>query len=71
MKCPICDKEMEKGFVQSARRVIFTNDKNEGFFDIKAKDDIVLSSNNWTHPICIAYHCSDCKKVVIDYGQTI
>ena len=71
MECPLCGNEMKKGFVQSARRVLFTKEQNEGFFDIKAKDDIVLSSNNWTHPTCIAYHCRDCKKVIIDYSQTI
>lgn len=71
MKCPYCDKEMEKGFVQSARTVLYTTEKNEGLFTIKAKGDIVLTSNNWTNPTCIAYHCRDCKKVVIDYSETL
>lgn len=69
MKCPCCSSEMTRGWVQSARRILFTTLKSEAFFDIKAKDDVILSSHNWTNPTCIAYHCADCKKVVIDYSE--
>lgn len=69
MKCPCCGKEMVSGFVQSARRILFTEVKNESWFDIKGSDDVVLSTHNWTNPTCIAYNCDDCKKVVIDYSD--
>lgn len=69
MKCPCCGNEMITGFVQSARRILFTTEKNESGFDIKSRDDIILSSHNWTNPTCTAYHCVDCQKVVIDYSQ--
>ena len=71
MNCPYCGKEMEKGFMQSARTVLFTTQKNEGAFTWKGKGDIVLTANNWLNPTCIAYHCKDCKKVVADYSETL
>lgn len=71
MNCPFCGKEMEQGFVQSARRVLYTAQKNEGPFSIKAKGDIVLTANNWVNPTCVAYHCRSCKRVVIDYSETM
>jgi len=69
MKCPYCDNEMIKGYVVSARRILFSIDDNECLFDIKSKEDVVLSSHNWTGPTCIAYHCAECQKVVIDYSK--
>ena len=71
MKCPCCGNEMTKGWVQSAHRVLFTTIKNENGFDIKDKSDVVLTSNNFFNPTCVAYHCGACKKVVIDYAEKL
>lgn len=72
MKCPCCGKDMEKGFVQSTRRLFFNIKEFKHFWeDIDQKDSILLSSNNWTNPTAIAYNCQDCKKVVIDYTNVI
>ena len=69
MNCPYCGNEMTRGWVQSARRVLFTTRINESGFDFKAKGDVVLTVNNFVNPNCIAYHCGACKKVVIDYAE--
>lgn len=69
MRCPFCDNEMTKGWVQSARRVLFTTHKNDGGFVIKDKSDVVLTMNNFFSPTAIAYHCKDCRKVVVDYAE--
>ena len=69
MNCPYCGNEMSKGWVQSARRVLFTTTKKESGFLFKAKGDVVLTTNNFIDPSCIAYHCGTCKKVVIDYEE--
>ena len=71
MKCPCCGNEMTSGWVQSARRVLFTTTKNESGFVIKNKSDVVLTANNFSNPTCIAYHCGTCKKVVIDYAENV
>lgn len=69
MKCPCCGNEMTKGFVQSFRRMLFLTEKYDGFLDIKGKDDVEISHNNWSVATCVAYHCGSCKKVVIDYAE--
>ena len=69
MNCPYCGNEMTGGWVQSARRVLFTTTKKESGFLFKTKSDVVLTTNNFTDPSCIAYLCGTCKKVVIDYAE--
>lgn len=70
MKCPCCGKEMTNGVVQSSRHIFFTTKPHKNWFfpNPVGNKDIVLSSNNWTKPTCIAYHCAECKKIVIDYA---
>ena len=69
MKCPCCGKDMTAGFVQSGRAFYFKeNQKKSIWGNIAEKDDILLSTNNWYVPTAAAYHCNDCKKVVIDYS---
>lgn len=71
MKCPFCGKEMVEGAVKSAREIIFTKKPNKKWYDttVARDEEISLSQNNLTKPICLAYHCPDCKKVIIDYSE--
>lgn len=71
MKCPTCGQEMEEGFVQSAREIFFTIEPHRFWFKVKKKEEVLLSSHNWTRPTCVAYLCSNCKKVVINYAEKI
>ena len=54
MKCPTCGQEMEEGFVQSAREIFFAIEPHRFWFKVK-KEEVLLSSHNWTRPTCIAY----------------
>ena len=71
MKCPYCGNEMINGFIQSSRGVFFATEEHSAWFlPNTSKGEFFISSNNWTAPTCVAsYHCSDCKKVVIDYTK--
>ena len=73
MKCPCCGNEMESGIVQSGRKIFFTTKEQKNWLapDIPLRDEIVVSSHNWTRPTCAAYHCPACKKVVMDYGAEV
>ena len=73
MKCPFCDNEMTKGVVQSARQIFFTTQAHKNWFvpDVAVGDEVVLSSRNWTRPTCAAYHCAECKKVIVDYSESV
>ncbi|MBQ8623284.1 MAG: hypothetical protein IJ424_02765 [Oscillospiraceae bacterium] len=68
MKCPFCGKKTVEGYVQGARKIFFTEDIHN-FFLAPDFDDLLLSKNNWTKPNCKAYHCPDCKKVIVDYSE--
>ena len=69
MKCPCCGNEMESGIVQSARQMFFTTKAHKNWFiPDEGSGEVLLSSHNWTRPTCAAYHCEECKKVVIDYS---
>lgn len=61
---------MEEGVVQSAREIFFTIEPHRFWFKVK-KEEVLLSSHNWTRPTCIAYLCRNCKKVVINYAEKI
>ena len=68
MKCPCCGKEMISGVVQGGGPFCFrTKTCSKRFFS----DETLLSSHNWTRPTAVAYHCADCKKVVIDYSVDV
>lgn len=69
MRCPYCGNKMKSGIVQSTGKIFFTTKEQKNSFlpDIAVDEEIVLSSHNWTRPTCIAYHCIECRKVVIDY----
>lgn len=70
MKCPTCGQEMEEGVVQSAREIFFTIEPHRFWFKVK-KEEVLLSSHNWTRPTCVAYLCRNCQKVVIDYAEKV
>lgn len=54
----------------SSRDITFATDKPDcQFFRIKKQDDLELSKGFDGIPHCEAYHCSSCKKIVIDYGN--
>ena len=71
MKCPWCGKEMTDGYINSARKVVFSKDPNEVLFYINSKNNVNLTQYNWTAPSAKAYHCENCKKVVVDYAVEI
>ena len=56
MNCPKCGKEMEKGWINSAREVVYIG-------------DISLTTHNMTFPRCEAYVCRDCHWVIVPYEE--
>ena len=71
MKCPFCNREMREGMVQSSRGFFFATEPHSvWFWPNTAKGEFFLSSDNWTVPTCVAYHCKGCKKVVLEYEKT-
>ena len=72
MKCPYCEKEMEKGYIQCRDGLHWTPKKQKvaalaglgsGAVLIGSEEGIVPNTT------AIAYHCELCKKVIIDYSE--
>jgi hypothetical protein len=66
MKCPYCGKEMKPGYLQTTRRVIFTEKPRELFFWPWKKDQTVI--RRFFAAPNPAFHCPGCKKVIVDYS---
>ena len=71
MKCPWCKIEMVDGFINSARKVVFSEKPNDDFFFLAGRECINLTQHNWTRPSAKAYHCENCKKLIVDYSIEI
>lgn len=69
MKCPDCGKEMEKGVVQSTRDFYFTTEPSKYLSVPNLDTDVRLSGGGILKlPTCTAFHCRNCKKVILDYA---
>ena len=72
MKCPYCDKEMEKGLIQSPQEIAWLKGEKRHLIN-RAKfhqDSVVLSELSILKGSAVtAYLCRECKKVIIDYAD--
>jgi len=71
MKCPYCQNEMEKGYLQSRDGLAWTGKKHLiSAFSPYFSDAVSLSSDGVSAaPKTVdAYLCRSCKKVIIDYS---
>lgn len=70
MKCPYCQKEMEKGFIQCRDGLHWTPKKQLiAALSEFGKDSISLENGVGNNRAVYAYHCADCQKVIIDYAK--
>lgn len=69
MKCPYCEKEMEKGYIQCRDGVHWTSKKVfAAALSEFGKDSLSLENGaGRNNSVVYAYKCDDCKKVIIDY----
>ena len=67
MTCPYCETEMEQGFIQGIRGVIWSKYKKRLFL-IAEDDDIDIATGFWFGSYAAACHCRKCKKIIIDYN---
>lgn len=67
MKCPFCNEEMEKGYVDSSdifRQLEWYPAKQEPGIFVSTKRNIKLTSG--TNGSVIMHYCVACRKFVID-----
>lgn len=72
MKCPNCNKEMDAGYIQCRDGIYWSEKKRivAALPPIKGKyiDLRVVHDGNY-ESYAMAYNCSICKKIIIDYSQ--
>lgn len=68
MNCPYCGKLMEEGVIQSPHEISWKNERKLLGRAMFHEDAIILSKLAFIRgSAVIAYRCSDCEKIVIDY----
>jgi hypothetical protein len=66
-KCPECDAEMEKGYVNSQRQLFWDTEMHEGIFQIAGGERLIpigLGIKNLE-----AYRCVKCRLILFRYGK--
>lgn len=72
MKCPYCNEEMILGYIRSPQEISWRTKKDilTNVAD-KSKGDVILAEGNILRgSTLIAYNCSKCKKIIIDYDKS-
>ena len=73
MKCPYCNKEMEKGLIESPHEINWKKREKRSLFGNADfhNDAVVLSELSYLKgSAVVAYLCRECEKVIIDYSDT-
>lgn len=66
MKCPYCNTEMKKGYLQSAQAMHWGEKKKKLFICADLDKDIEVASLDWNGCSTDAWVCVQCKKLVVD-----
>lgn len=72
MLCPYCNREMEKGYIQSRDGLHWTPKRQiVSALSGLGKGAVLIGNNNSFVPntTAVAYHCEECKCVIIPYGM--
>lgn len=72
MKCPYCNSEMRKGYVQ-CRDGVYWTPKKQWIPAVAslATGAIIIAENEKLMPksFATAYNCDNCKNIIIPYGD--
>lgn len=70
MNCPYCNKEMEKGVIQSPHEINWQSKKRFfGRADLYGDAVLLAKLDFFKGCAAEAWLCRECKKVIIDYGN--
>ncbi len=68
MKCPFCEKDMEKGFLQSGNLMVWVKKKHMVSL-LPKEGEVVLDRNYLTGAAVPAWICRPCRKIVAEYEE--
>ena len=62
MICPKCGTEMESGYIQAGRLIIWTPEKHKlSLLPRSNEKDLVVAENFWTLATAPSYKCHQCS----------
>lgn len=65
MKCPYCNEEMRKGYIQSARPIFWGEKKHKISFVPNSDEEFTISGGFLTGGTTESYYCIKCKKLIL------
>ena len=65
MKCPYCGEEMQTGYLQSARPVLWSPQKKKMMFLASEMEDVRITEGLWNGCFAVADYCELCEKVIV------
>ena len=66
MKCPDCNCDMEKGFLQGGNMMTWVR-KPHILTMYPKKGEVMVGRNPMNAVSVTAFICKDCKKIIVDY----
>ena len=69
MNCPYFGKPMQKGYLQSGKPIIWSQEKKKGFYLPLEQGDIAVSRGFWRICIAESWFCADCKKLITQVNE--
>lgn len=70
MRCPICNGEMEKGYVQFHRGLAWVKNKHKISLAPKEGELFIYNMNSMKYICLNAYVCKACEKILVDYSDS-
>lgn len=70
MKCQICGDEMEKGYLEAYRALLWAKKKHNLSLSPTDGEIAFYKLNPFSYMNLEAFICKQCKKIVIDYENT-
>ena len=67
MKCPFCNNEMTKGYIQSGQHILWTQKKHNISLIPINDNEIILSKKLLGGSSVSGHICKNCKKIILEY----
>lgn len=67
MKCPFCQREMEKGFLQSGRSVLWTPQKHRLSLKPKNAGELIVAEDPLGGATVPGFCCKSCRRILLEY----
>jgi|BioPla2DNA2_1021312.scaffolds.fasta_scaffold38914_3 hypothetical protein len=68
MRCPVCNNEMELGFLQGMNRVAWVKKPHRVSLNPK-QGEILLENNTIKDFVFSSWICKECRKILVDYSD--